>query len=197
MTLPEALRAPEEDFWLRPTLEMARALLGCVLVRDLGQQQLAGRIVETEAYLQDDPASHSFGGRSRRNAAMFGPPGRAYVYFTYGNHFCLNVVTAADGMGEAVLIRAMEPLAGMEEMAARRVRSSPRELLSGPGKICQAMGIDRSLDGHPLDAEPLRLFTDRWDTGEICEAKRVGIFRAADRCWRFYPLRSGAWVSRR
>ncbi len=197
MTLPEAVRATDAAFWLRPTLEMARALLGCVLVREMGQQQLAGRIVETEAYLQDDPASHSSGGRTRRNAAMFGPPGTAYVYFTYGNHFCLNVVTAADGIGEAVLIRAMEPLAGMEEMAARRGRSSQRDLLSGPGKICQAMGIDRSLDGHLLDTPPLRLLVDEWDPGEICEAPRVGISRATDRRWRFYPIRSREWVSRR
>ncbi len=190
------LRLPREDLWKLDALQAARALLGAVLVRDLEGTLLAGRIVETEAYMQDDPASHSFRGRTARNAAMFGPAGRAYVYFTYGNHFCLNIVTGPEGKGEAVLIRALEPLTGLDVMSRLRGRSAPRDLLSGPGKICQAMAITRELDGHPLDRPPLRLLVDGWDPGEIVSTVRVGIRQGADRPWRFYPSRCRQWVSR-
>ena len=190
------LRPPAEVLWRLDTLEAARALLGAVLVRDLEGRLLAGRIVETEAYLQDDPASHSYRGRTARNEAMFGPPGHAYVYFTYGNHFCLNIVTGPGGRGEAVLVRALEPLAGLDIMGRLRGRDAPRDLLSGPGKICQGMAIDRRLDGHPLDRPPLRLLADGWDPGEIIATTRVGIRHGADRPWRFYPARSREWVSR-
>ncbi|BCW99504.1 MAG: hypothetical protein KatS3mg024_2331 [Armatimonadota bacterium] len=190
------LKLPGEDLWKQDALQAAQALLGAVLVRDLEGRLLAGRIVETEAYLQDDPASHSFRGRTARNAAMFGPAGRAYVYFTYGNHFCLNIVTGPEGRGEAVLVRALEPLTGLDVMSRLRGRSAPRELLSGPGKICKALAITRELDGHPLDLPPLRLLVDGWDPGEIVSTVRVGIRQGADRPWRFYPSRSRQWISR-
>ncbi len=190
------LSLPDEGLWKLDALQAAPALLGAVLVRELDGRLLAGRIVETEAYLPDDPASHSFRGRTARNAAMFGPAGRAYVYFTYGNHFCLNIVTGPEGRGEAVLVRALEPLDGLDVMAGLRGRSQLRDLLSGPGKLCQAMAIDRALDGHPLDRPPLRLLTDGWEPGEVVTTVRVGIRHGADRPWRFYPMRSREWVSR-
>jgi len=186
-----------DGFWTMSTPEVTRSVLGMVLVSDIGGERTAGRIVEAEAYLKDDPASHSSRGITKRNAPMFGPPGLAYVYFTYGNHWCLNFVTAPKGHGEAVLIRALEPLEGLDAMARRRGRAAPRDLLSGPGKICQAMGIDGSLNGHPLALPPLTLLRDRWEPGEIAARPRIGISQSVDKPWRLYPVRSREWVSRR
>ena len=185
------------SFYERDTVAVARDLLGCLLIHQEKAGTAAGRIVEAEAYLKDDPASHSSRGITKRNAPMFGPPGLAYVYFTYGNHWCLNFVTAPKGHGEAVLIRALEPLEGLDAMARRRGRAAPRDLLSGPGKICQAMGIDGSLNGHPLALPPLTLLRDRWEPGEIAARPRIGISQSVDKPWRLYPVRSREWVSRR
>jgi DNA-3-methyladenine glycosylase len=138
------------------TAAAARALLGAVLVRDLEGERLAGRIVEVEAYLGTlDAACHSFKGETARNAVMFGPPGRAYVYFIYGFHHCLNVVTRPKGVPEAVLIRALEPLEGLDRM--RENRKGRDNLASGPGVLCQALAIDRKLNGHDLRDAPLKL----------------------------------------
>ncbi|MGZ8594307.1 MAG: DNA-3-methyladenine glycosylase [Actinomycetota bacterium] len=138
-------------FFDRPAVEVAPALLGRVLVRCLPDgARLAGRIVEAEAYEPGDPASHGFRGPTPRNASMFGPPGRLYVYYTYGHHWMMNVVTRPEGEGSAVLLRALEPLEGLAVMAAARGRSAPRDLCSGPGKLAQALSVDRAQDGEDL-----------------------------------------------
>jgi DNA-3-methyladenine glycosylase len=187
--------------FVRPTLEIARALLGAVIVRELPQGQVAGRIVETEAYLQDDPACHAVrtlpgGGtiqrQTPRNAAMFGPPGHAYVYFTYGNHYLLNVVTQVEGVPEAVLIRALEPLEGLEIMAHLRGATDPRAFTSGPGKLCKALGIDRALDGHDLSLPPLRLLPgDPVPDDRVITTPRIGITRGVEMPWRFVEREKG------
>lgn len=191
--------------WNWPTIAVARRLLGCLLVRDLPAGQLVGRIVETEAYLQDDPACHGVrevpGGaihrRTARNASMFGPPGHAYVYFTYGNHYMLNVVTQPAGVPEAVLIRALEPLAGLEIMAELRGLADPRMLTNGPGKLARAFAIDRTLDGHDLAEPPLQLrLAEALPEDGIVATTRIGISKATDRPWRFYE-RGTPWVSRK
>jgi len=195
--LPELLRLP--------TLEVARRLLGAEIIRDLPEGRLCGRIVETEGYLPNDPACHGvrelLGGtchrRTRRNAAMFGPPGRAYVYFTYGNHYMFNLATEPEGVPGAVLIRALEPLEGLEIMIARRGLADPRLLTNGPGRLTQAFGIGKELDGHDLSLPPLQLVPGiPMADEEIVETTRIGITRAADRPWRFY-VRGNPWVSRK
>ena len=139
------------EFYLRDTLLVARELLGAHLVRTLDGQRAAGRIVEVEAYIgEDDQASHAANGRSQRNRTMYGPGGLTYVYFIYGMHYCLNVVTEADGFPAAVLIRGILPLEGIDLMAARRPGQPRRSLVDGPAKLCQALAIDRQLDGHDL-----------------------------------------------
>lgn len=140
-------------FYSRPTLHVAHDLLGQRLVRSLDGQRLSGRIVEVEAYIgEEDQASHAARGQTDRNRAMYGPPGRAYVYFIYGMYFCLNVVTEVEGFPAAILIRSMEPEEGVSHMAARRAGQPLRNLTSGPGKLCQALAIDRTLNGHDLTA---------------------------------------------
>lgn len=179
----------------RHTVEAAKRLLGCVLVRRMGDTVLAGRIVETEAYRADDPASHSFGGPSPRNASMFGRPGLAYVYLIYGRNHCLNVVTEEAGTGAAVLIRALEPLAGAAAMRERR--QSPH-LTNGPGRLCQALGIDRNLDGADLLAseELYLLAAPPLSEASLRASGRIGISQAADWPWRFTVVGS-AHLSRK
>jgi DNA-3-methyladenine glycosylase len=185
------------EFYLHETLVVARQLLGCKVVRRLEEGLvLAGRIVETEAYLGDDPACHAFRGWTARNAVMFGPPGRAYVYFTYGIHWCLNAVTAPEGTGEAVLIRALEPTLGLEEMRRRRGVRDDRLLTSGPARLTQALAIDGRLNGVPLDGEPLAFLGPPTPPAEIVATGRIGIRHGADLPWRFYDAAS-AYVSRR
>lgn len=185
----------EHTAFLQPTLAVARALLGAVLIRELPQGRVVGRIVETEGYLQGDPACHAVrqlpGGemiqrQTRRNASMFGPPGHAYVYFTYGNHYMLNVVTQPAGVAEAVLIRALEPLEGLEIMAQLRGVTEVRALTSGPGKLCKALGIDRALDGHDLSVAPLRLVAgEEVPEAEVAITPRIGLTRGVGSPWRF------------
>lgn len=186
MKLPDCLDLPrlEAQELAENTVAAARRLLGCVLVRREGDLLLAGRIVETEAYRPDDPASHAFRGPSARNASMFARPGLAYVYLIYGRSHCLNVVTEAEGTGAAVLIRALEPLVGLEVMRERRARAP---LTSGPGRLCQAMGIDRDLDGEDLLLGD-RLFllaAPRLPDAMLRATGRIGITKAADWPWRF------------
>jgi len=182
-------------FYLQPTIEAAPALLGKVLVHCTSEGIIAGRIVETEAYLCDDPACHASRGMTRRNAAMFGEPGHAYVYFTYGMYFCLNAVTSDKGIGEAVLVRAAEPLDGIEIMKRNRKTDLVTNLASGPGKLCQAFGLDLSHNGLGLTKSELMIVDDGFAPGEIVTATRIGIRLAADKPWRFY-LAANPHVSR-
>jgi len=169
--LPDFDAAPER---------LAPRLLGWTLLVD----GVGGLIVETEAYDADDPASHSFGGRTARNAAMFGPPGHAYVYRSYGLHWCLNFVCREAGHGAAVLIRALEPTQGLVRMQQRRGLDNPRLLAAGPGRVAQALGVDDRFDGLPLDRPPFELQPPA-GAADIVSGPRIGITKAAERPWRF------------
>jgi DNA-3-methyladenine glycosylase len=185
-------------FYAADTVTVARNLLGTILVHDSPQGRTTGRIVETEAYLfGGDPACHAHKGLTRRNAVMFGPPGHAYVYFIYGMYHCLNVVTAPAGVGEAVLIRALEPLEGVALMRRRRHCADLRNLCSGPGKLVQALGITAALNGCPLTRGPLRLCADAAASPtEIITTPRIGITVGAELPLRFY-LKGSPFASRR
>ena len=186
------------SFYARPSLAVARALLGRDLARTLDDGTvLRARIVECEAYRQDDPASHSFKGRTPTRETMFGPPGHLYVYVSYGMHFCMNVVTGRDGEGSAVLLRAAEPLEGLERMAELRGLSSPRLLLAGPGRLCQGLAIARSHDGTDLVlGDALRIERGRPVPDEdVVVGPRVGLTVAREHPWRF-TVRGSRFVSR-
>lgn len=185
------------NFYNRSTSEIARALLGKVLVHNTQDGVTAGRIVEVEAYLfRDDPACHAARGRTRRNEAMFGSAGTAYVYLIYGIYHCFNVVTAGEGEGEAVLIRALEPLQGLPLMVDRRGCNNEQLLTSGPGRLCQAMAIDSRQSGADLATEPLYLADDDFHTGDIITTTRIGISVGAELPLRFY-LAGNRFVSRK
>ena len=178
------------EFFARSVHEVAPDLVGAtLLVNGVG-----GTLVEVEAYDQEDPASHGFGGRTARNAAMFGPPGHAYVYRSYGVHWCLNLVCEADGRASAVLLRALEPTHGLERMRQRRGVSADRLLCSGPGRLCQALGVTKEHDGLPLDEPPFELL-EREERPNVVAGPRVGITRAADVPWR-YGLAGSRYLSR-
>lgn len=211
------------DFLENPSDVAAPLLLGCTLTRTITlngeKHKLVARIVETEAYDQNDPASHAFGGLSERNAAMFGPAGHLYVYVSYGMHHCCNVVCGPEGFGSGCLVRAVEPLEGVEVMRelreagrvgkahagragkeqAERARKHPlklRDLTNGPGKVCAALGIDKELYGHDLTVEPLVLEFAPLLPGEtIGCSPRVGISKNADAQKRFF-IEGNAFVSR-
>jgi DNA-3-methyladenine glycosylase len=167
------------DF-LRDSHEVAFMLIGATLLVD----GVGGRIVETEAYDREDPASHSFSGPTPRNEAMFGPPGRAYVYRSYGIHWCLNFVCREEGHGAGVLIRAIEPLFGLELMQSRRGLEEPRLLCSGPGRAGQALGITLELNGRRLDRTPFELRSASQPV-PVVRGPRIGISKAVDVHWRF------------
>lgn len=176
---------------------MAPLLLGCELVRELDGQTIRCRIAETEAYDQADAASHSYKGPTPRTEVMFGPAGHMYVYFTYGMHYCCNVVTGAEGRGSAVLIRAVEPLEGLGHMIANRHGVEGVSLSNGPAKLCQALTIDRAMNGHDLLARPLRLvIKPSLAATDIVQTTRIGISQAKDVPWRFY-IKDNPYVSRR
>jgi DNA-3-methyladenine glycosylase len=169
---------------------VAPALIGAELYVD----GIGGRIVEVEAYDHEDPAAHGYRGRTERNASMFGPPGRAYVYRSYGIHWCLNFVCEGEGVANAVLIRALEPLAGLDAMRERRGLDSLPLLCAGPGRLCQALGVTREHDGLPLDEPPFEL-RERQAEVEVVTGPRIGITRAAERPWR-YGLAGSPYLSR-
>jgi DNA-3-methyladenine glycosylase len=177
-------------FFARNVHAVAPDLIGATLLLD----GVGGRIVEVEAYDHEDPAAHGFGGRTERNASMFGPAGRAYVYRSYGIHWCLNFVCEGEGVASAVLIRALEPTAGIDTMRRRRSVTAERLLCSGPGRLCQALGITRAHDGLALDQPPFEL---RARDGEIKLAigPRIGITRAAEQPWR-YGIAGSSFLSR-
>jgi DNA-3-methyladenine glycosylase len=189
LTAPAGSRLTRR-FFTRSVHEVAPDLIGVTLLVD----GVGGRIVEVEAYDQEDPASHGFRGQTARNAVMFGPAGYAYVYRSYGIHWCLNFVCDKPGRAEAVLIRALEPTHGLDVMRARRGLSAERSLCSGPGKLCQALGVTRDHNGLPFDEPPFELLR-RTGTPPIVAGPRIGITRAADQPWR-YGLEGSAFLSR-
>lgn len=192
----------KRNFYNQKTIKVARALLGKFLVRKIGGKMLVGKIVETEAYVgHKDRASHASRGKTARTALMFGPPGRAYVYSVYGLNYCFNVVTECENYPAAVLIRAVEPSDGIDLM--RRLRHAPadeRNITNGPGKLCQAMKIDKKLNGADLTGNILWI-EDRGlktKSSDIVSAKRIGVDYAGiykNKPWRFY-LRGNPFVSK-
>jgi DNA-3-methyladenine glycosylase len=187
-----------EAFYARDTSRVARALLGCVLESEFNGQRTAGRIVEVEAYVgPHDPAAHGYGNRrSRRNERLFGPPGTSYVYFIYGMHWCFNAVTERDGYPAAVLVRALEPCAGLETMASRRRLDDAKKLCSGPARLCEALGITGSINGLSLTRGPVRITRPLPSRRvPIVAGPRIGISQAADWPLRFVEHGS-PWLSR-
>jgi DNA-3-methyladenine glycosylase len=179
-----------KDFFARSVHEVAPDLIGVTLLVD----GVGGPIVEVEAYDHEDPAAHGYAGRTERNASMFGPPGHAYVYRSYGIHWCLNFVCELEGSASAVLIRALEPAHGLDAMRERRGLDEPRLLCAGPGRLCQALGITRVHDGLALDESPFELVA-REAEPQIAAGLRIGITKAADRPWR-YGLAGSRYLSR-
>lgn len=175
--------------------EVAPRLLGCLLECELNGKRVRVKIVETEAYDQTDAASHSYRGRTQRTDVMFGPSGHLYVYFTYGMHYCCNIVVGPEGYGAAVLIRAVEPLEGRDELERRRGKGGV-EVTNGPAKLCQALGIDKSKNGVNLRNGPIRLIPQpKLITNDITQTIRIGISEGKEAPWRFYST-GNPYVSR-
>jgi DNA-3-methyladenine glycosylase len=179
-----------KDFFTRSVHEVAPELVGATLLVD----GVGGPIVEVEAYDHEDPAAHGYRGKTERNASMFGPPGHAYVYRSYGIHWCLNVVCESEGVASAVLIRALEPTQGVERMRDRRGLDDLRLLCAGPGRLCQALGITGEHDGLPLDEPPFELLA-REAEPELAVGPRIGITKASEQPWR-YGLAGSPYLSR-
>lgn len=189
------MRNTDLDFLHGSAIEVAPRLLGCILERRIDGKMVRVKIVETEAYDQTDVASHSYNGRTPRTEVMFGPAGYLYVYFTYGMHYCCNVVVGEDGYGAAVLIRAVEPLDGVEVIYQNRKGRKGADITNGPAKLCQALGINKSMNGHNLRQEPLRLIpTEPIKKGNVVQTTRIGISKGQDVPWRFY-IKDNEWVS--
>jgi DNA-3-methyladenine glycosylase len=184
------LRRLRRPFFARSVHEVAPELIGAALLID----DVGGLIVEVEAYHHTDPAAHSFRGRTERNAVMFGPPGFAYVYRSYGIHWCLNFVCEPEGSASAILIRAIEPLEGLAKMRRRRKLNDERLLCSGPGRLAQAMAVTRAHNGLALDRLPFELYA-RQGTPEIAMGVRIGITKAAELPWR-YGLKGSKFLSK-
>lgn len=183
MTRPPRLR---RDFFARSVHDVAPDLIGATLMVD----GVGGLIVEVEAYHHTDPAAHSYAGRTARNAVMFGPPGYAYVYRSYGIHWCVNFVCEAEGSASAVLIRALAPTAGVATMRRRRGLSDERLLCSGPGRLCESLGITLAHNALPLDRAPFEV-RERTQMSEVAVGRRIGITKAADKPWRYGLAGSG------
>jgi DNA-3-methyladenine glycosylase len=194
------------SFYLRPTLTVAKDLLGKFLIRKLSRKYLIGKIVEVEAYLDNDPASHSFRGKTKRNEVMFSEGGHLYIYFTYGMHFCCNVVTEEEGKGCAVLIRAIEPMENIEVMEhLRKIDTSKNQfnLTNGPAKLCQAFALGREENGTDLCGKDIWISTEKLaahgsslSAHRILASTRVGITNGSEHKWRFY-IKDNKWVSRK
>jgi DNA-3-methyladenine glycosylase len=196
--MPVGSRRLPTGFFDRSADEVAPGLLGAIVVSTLGGRVTRGRIVETEAYLGErDPASHGFRLRRHRgNESLYGSPGDWYVYLSYGIHWCANLVCGPEGQAEAVLLRALEPVAGIAVMQKRRLGAETRLLCNGPGKLCQALGISRTLDGRAMAASPVKLeLSGEAPSGPIGIGPRVGITKAADWPLRF-TLAGSQWLSR-
>ncbi|MGA3288515.1 MAG: DNA-3-methyladenine glycosylase [Bacteroidota bacterium] len=192
------------SFYLRPTLQVARELLGKYFIRRIGKNLLIGKIVEVEAYRSSDPASHSFRGKTNRNSMMFCEGGHLYVYFTYGMHFCANIVTGRKGIGEAVLIRAVEPLVGIEVMTKNRQKGRLHlldgayliNLTNGPAKFCQAFGIARQENGLDLLDSEIRITNGEHIPSKLIKrSSRIGIQQGVEKKWRFF-IKGNPWVSK-
>jgi DNA-3-methyladenine glycosylase len=191
------------SFYLRPTLTVAKDLLGKYLVRKISGKTLIGKIVEVEAYLgENDPASHAYNGQTRRNEVMFRKGGHLYVYFTYGMHFCANVVTRKEGIAHAVLLRAVEPVQGIDTMKHNRNgvmeywNTHPRQLTNGPAKFCQAFSIGRKENGTDLLGNVIFITEGEYiPRSQIIATPRIGITRAVERRWRFV-VKHTTWASR-
>jgi DNA-3-methyladenine glycosylase len=199
------LKPLSRSFYLQPTLQVAQELLGKYFIRRIGKNLLIGKIVEVEAYRSKDPASHSFRGKTNRNSVMFCEGGHLYVYFTYGMHFCANIVTGRKGIGEAVLIRAVEPLVGIEVMMKNRQKGSLHlldgdyliNLTNGPAKFCEAFGIARQENGLDLlDSEISITAGDSIPSKLIKRSSRIGIQQGVEKRWRFF-IKGNPWVSRK
>lgn len=191
MPLPEP---PPEEYFGPGALDLAPRLIGAVLRRECPGGFLSGRIVETEAYTKDDPASHSFRGRTRRNAPMFGGGGLVYVYLIYGMHCCFNVTAGPPGSGEAVLIRALEPLEGLPRMRENSPGTPDRLLCRGPGRLCRSLAITTAQSGLRLGGEITLLAAPEPVPHGIASGRRIGVRRGSERCWRFV-LEGSPWLS--
>ncbi|MDP1696069.1 MAG: DNA-3-methyladenine glycosylase [archaeon] len=183
------------NFFNNSTAEVAKALLGCYLVNETPQGEAIGKIVETEAYLSDDPASHSSKGITERNKPMFSHPGTIYIYFTYGMYHCFNIATREKGIGEAVLIRALEPIKGLELMKKRRKTDNIKELCNGPAKLVQALDISKKLNNSPINSSSLKIFQPDNNKIKITTAKRIGISKGAELPLRFF-IKDNKFVSK-
>ncbi len=185
-----------QSFFDKPVERLAKDLLGCELAHKSSEGTTAGLIVETEAYHQTDEASHSFRGRTARTAVMFGPAGHAYIYFTYGRHWCFNITAEECGVGAAVLIRALEPTKGLGLMMKRRGKDDISELCSGPSKLVQSMGITKADYGKPIFTGSFRLkLRNEVANLSIRSGPRIGISKAKDKPWRFW-IQDNGFVSR-
>jgi DNA-3-methyladenine glycosylase len=191
------------SFYLRPTVQVARDLLGKYLVRRYRGKSLAGKIVEAEAYCEGDPASHSYRGKTKRNELMFRGGGHLYVYFTYGMHFCANVVTRKEGVGEAVLVRAVEPINGLEVMMKMRfsrhqstTHQSPLNITNGPAKFCEAFGIAREQNGTDLLGNEIYILKgEKISLSRIGRSARIGVTNGREKKRRFF-VKGNPWVSK-
>jgi DNA-3-methyladenine glycosylase len=187
-----------QDFYDQPTLDIARSLLGKYLIRPYDQNLLVGKIVETEAYIgENDPACHAAVGRTSRNQVMYGPPGYAYIYFIYGMYYCLNVVTEKEGFPAAVLLRALEPVRGFEILKQNRKIKINYQLTNGPGKICQALKLNRDFNGENLSGDKIYIGIGKEiHNDNITRTARVGINKGIEHPWRFY-IKDSLYVSKK
>ncbi|HSK95895.1 MAG TPA: DNA-3-methyladenine glycosylase [Euzebyales bacterium] len=192
MTAGTDLAVLTRAFFARPAPTVAHELIGMVLCRP--DEGLMARVVEVEAYTQDDPACHAFRGRTERNAPLWGPPGHAYGYRSYGMHWCFNAATGEEGLGQGCLIRAAQPVAGLETMRRRRPVHSEADLLRGPAKLCQAFDISGALSGSDLCGGGTLRFADDGTRPPVAQGPRVGVSLAADVPWRYF-VPDSAWVS--
>jgi DNA-3-methyladenine glycosylase len=204
MSRPDKKASPEShvdrlgrSFYSRYTLDVSRELLGCVLVRRIGKSVLTGRIVEVEAYRgRDDPASHSYRGATKRNSVMFGEPGHVYMFFSYGNHWCLNFTAEKQGEPGGVLIRALEPIEGVKKMMRNRGVSDLQRLANGPGKLTQALAIDGGFNGEDLVTSKRLYVKDKEEAVPVKASPRIGISKAKELPWRFF-VDGNPFVSKR